>query len=207
MARPVRKPGDTPPAEKILLAATELFDELGFERSSMKAIADRAECTAGGLYYHFENKEEILFRILEFGARRLVDSCTDAVRGLEDDPKSALEAFVAAHISTQSGKMSQLGGVYTAWVHGMKHRTGVLSTEQRKLLTQLERRHLELLRTILKRGRDSGVFRIEDVTLTAFAIIGMAEHVIYWLNPGGRYSADDVAKTFARNALTLALAT
>ena len=49
--------------EKILYAALKLFQEMGFEKTTMRAIADECGLTPGATYYHFSYKEEL---VLEF---------------------------------------------------------------------------------------------------------------------------------------------
>jgi len=49
--------------EKVLDAAVDLFLIMGYERTSMNAIAQKAGLTKGGLYHHFSSKEEILIYV------------------------------------------------------------------------------------------------------------------------------------------------
>ena len=46
--------------EDIILAAVDEFMEKGYERASMDSIAFRAGVSKGGVYYHFQSKDEIL---------------------------------------------------------------------------------------------------------------------------------------------------
>ncbi|OIJ92324.1 ScbR family autoregulator-binding transcription factor [Streptomyces monashensis] len=43
--------------QKILLAAAEVFDEVGYERASVTRIVERAGLTLGALYFHFGSKQ------------------------------------------------------------------------------------------------------------------------------------------------------
>ncbi|TGM91087.1 TetR/AcrR family transcriptional regulator [Leptospira licerasiae] len=45
--------------ESILQAAMQCFFSKGFEKTSVQDIADAAGLTKGGIYFHFESKEEI----------------------------------------------------------------------------------------------------------------------------------------------------
>lgn len=49
---------------RILDAATEVFIELGYERTTMKHVMDAAEVSRGGLYQYFSNKEDLFEAIL-----------------------------------------------------------------------------------------------------------------------------------------------
>src|SRR5882757_4746935 len=54
-----RRPrGDT--RERIQSVALELFAEHGYEKTSLREIAERLDVTKAALYYHFKSKEDIL---------------------------------------------------------------------------------------------------------------------------------------------------
>ena len=50
--------------DQILRAASELFAARGFHRTTIRAIADRAELSNTLLYYYFKNKHELLEALL-----------------------------------------------------------------------------------------------------------------------------------------------
>lgn len=49
----------------ILYEASKLFMEKGFQATSTRDIAEKAEITQPNLYYHFKTKEEIYIAVLE----------------------------------------------------------------------------------------------------------------------------------------------
>lgn len=49
--------------ERILDVALELFNEQGYDKTSLREIADRLGVTKAALYYHFERKEDILLEL------------------------------------------------------------------------------------------------------------------------------------------------
>src|SRR5689334_9591131 len=55
--------GDT--RQRIQDVALDLFAEQGYEKTSLREIAERLEVTKAALYYHFKTKEEILVSIFE----------------------------------------------------------------------------------------------------------------------------------------------
>jgi AcrR family transcriptional regulator len=59
--RPGRPRGST--RERILDIALELFNEQGYDKTSLREIADRLGTTKAALYYHFERKEDILLAL------------------------------------------------------------------------------------------------------------------------------------------------
>lgn len=53
--------------ERIIRAAIECIADKGIERSSISDICERAELSAGALYVHFSNKDEIILAALRYG--------------------------------------------------------------------------------------------------------------------------------------------
>jgi AcrR family transcriptional regulator len=75
MTEPERKPRGRPRGrargasghtkEQICAIATELFNEQGYDKTSLREIADRLGVTKAALYYHFKSKEEIVWAIVD----------------------------------------------------------------------------------------------------------------------------------------------
>lgn len=53
--------------ENILDAATELFHENGFDKTTIRRIADKIEYTPGNIYAYFKNKNDILYAVHQRG--------------------------------------------------------------------------------------------------------------------------------------------
>jgi AcrR family transcriptional regulator len=49
--------------ERILDVALQLFNEQGYDKTSLREIANRLGITKAALYYHFERKEDILLEL------------------------------------------------------------------------------------------------------------------------------------------------
>jgi AcrR family transcriptional regulator len=68
--------------ERILDAALDLFIEKGFDKTSLREIAEQLGVTKAALYYHFASKEDILMalhmRLHEF-SRGALDKLSDQV--------------------------------------------------------------------------------------------------------------------------------
>lgn len=60
---PQRRRGDT--RQRIQDVALELFVEQGYEKTSLREIAERLEVTKAALYYHFKTKEDIIISLFE----------------------------------------------------------------------------------------------------------------------------------------------
>lgn len=74
--------------ERILDIALELFTEQGYDKTSLRDIAERLGTTKAALYYHFERKEDILLE-LHLRLHALGREALDRLDGLEDGQQRA----------------------------------------------------------------------------------------------------------------------
>ncbi len=51
--------------DRVKAAATELFTERGYDKTSLREIADRVGITKASLYYHYPSKQALLLAIME----------------------------------------------------------------------------------------------------------------------------------------------
>jgi AcrR family transcriptional regulator len=66
--------GDT--RQRIQDVALELFAEQGYEKTSLREIAERLDVTKAALYYHFKTKEDILISLFQ-DLQRPIDELID----------------------------------------------------------------------------------------------------------------------------------
>ena len=57
---------------KIMAAAKEEFLEMGYEKASMRSIADRCGMTAAGIYRHCRDKEDLFFQLVSPAEEKLM---------------------------------------------------------------------------------------------------------------------------------------
>jgi len=87
-----RERQNTARIEQILDAATRLFSERGFHRTTTRDIAEAADVAEGTLYNYFANKDDLLFGIMQ----RLTDSMTFEAMHIEALPTAdTREHFIA----------------------------------------------------------------------------------------------------------------
>src|ERR1700735_5665724 len=72
--------------ERILDIALELFNEKGYENTSLREIAERLGTTKAALYYHFERKQDILLE-LHLRLHALGREAVEQLERLEDGPQ------------------------------------------------------------------------------------------------------------------------
>ncbi len=82
--------------ERIIDAATGLFDSQGFHATSIDEIGAAAGITGPGLYRHFAGKDEILLAVFD----RIWELLRGAIQRTEGlDPQAALDELIDTHIT------------------------------------------------------------------------------------------------------------
>ncbi len=95
----------TPPAEtrfdrrlgKILLHATEVFYEKGYEGASMRDLARSSGMSLSGLYYYFESKEKLLYLIQKHTFTTIVERLRERLDEVSD-PEQRVRVFILNHL-------------------------------------------------------------------------------------------------------------
>ncbi|WP_341271756.1 MULTISPECIES: ScbR family autoregulator-binding transcription factor [Mycobacterium] len=75
---------------RIVDAAVELFNEIGYPATSLGDIIDRAEMTKGALYYHFDSKDALAAAIIDEGSTILFE----AFEKISESSAPALERII-----------------------------------------------------------------------------------------------------------------
>jgi AcrR family transcriptional regulator len=175
-------------------AAINLIARFGYEAVSMRRLATEVGVQAAALYRYFPNKEELLFTLMREHMEDLQESWA-AARPASADPRARLAAFVRNHISFHVLRR------HSTHVSNMELRS--LSRDNLSHILRLRGGYEKELRQILRDGAGSGAFRIDDVELTAIAIIQMITGVIVWFRPDERLSVEEVAETYLTMTMRL----
>ena len=175
-------------------AAAVLMARHGYEAVSMRRLAAQVGVQAAALYRYFPTKEDLLFTLMREHMQALLGSW-EAARPAGGDATARLAAFVANHIRFHVERR------HSTHVSNMELRS--LSPQRLTAILKLRGQYEKELRQILRDGAEAGRFTVDDVTLTAMAIIQMITGVIVWFRPDERLSAGQVARTY--HAMTMRL--
>src|SRR5580704_13784110 len=78
---------------KILLHATEVFYEKGYEGASMRDLARSSGMSLSGLYYYFESKEKLLYLIQKHTFSTIVERLRERL-DVASDPEQRIRIFI-----------------------------------------------------------------------------------------------------------------
>jgi AcrR family transcriptional regulator len=183
---------------RIVRAAAEIYREHGYERAGMNDIARRLGMTAPALYWYFRSKEDILVAFLEHTIADLIEFVRSFVHST--DARQRLWEFVYAYVLWQL-QQRELSAAYER-IYALGHLRNSLPERPRQRIKALEREFYGTCRDLVtavqgKQGR-------AGAAPSAFALIGMVEHLISWFRPDGSMSVKDVASRYADYAVSIA---
>jgi len=192
MARTVGSIGSET-ARRVLKEALTLFAHQGYAAVSMRQIAAECGIQAGALYNHFPTKQAILNGLMINHLEDLLEALQ--AEHLPENPAAALETFTRFHIRYHIGKPEE---VFIAY---MELRN--LEPQPYAQVMKLRQRYERVLRRILREGQSEGLFRLDDVPVTAMSIISMMTGVNTWYRYGGRLEAAEIEEIYVNMILAV----
>ena len=102
--------------DDLLDAATELFARLGYERTTVRAIADELEIESGSLYSHISSKEQVLRDIVGRTANAFFDRAEAALAAAERRaPRRGCARSCRAHMARRARARGAVRVYYDEW--------------------------------------------------------------------------------------------
>jgi AcrR family transcriptional regulator len=181
---------------QIRAVGCHLLFERGYAGMTMRQIAARLQIKAASLYHHFPSKQLILFDLMQTTVLELLEGLRRIAES-DDSAQQQLDAAVRWHVLFHTQKREE------AFVSHSELRS--LEPENLDTIMKLRHEYDRLFDSILTRGRQEGVFAIEDVSVVRNSILTMCTGTATWFSPTGRLTAEQVAdqiRNFVRAALS-----
>lgn len=173
---------------EIMDAAMLLFMEKGYTNATTQDIVDKVNISRGLLYYHFKNKEDILYCLVERYSEKLLRDIHVIVY---DEDKTAIEkirAFIDATIISTDNVSAE----------GTELQKTVDLEENRYMLDKLSHKLIEKLtiyfERIINQGISEKVFSVKYPSETAEFL--MTAYVFVSNNIGIKTSKKETAKDY-----------
>ncbi|AWB93445.1 TetR/AcrR family transcriptional regulator [Aeromicrobium chenweiae] len=173
--------------EQILTAATALFLELGYDRTSLARIAERSGVSRATLFKQFPSKAD------------LFDAMVTESWSTADDEDPPPPGNIVDGLSTLGRRYAELLGrpqmtdLFRIVIAELP-RFPELANAQ---FSNGKMPYFESVRGYLLAENEAGTVRIEDVDLAATQFLGMISNYVFWptlLVPGWEVSAERVAQ-------------
>ncbi len=174
---------------EVLRAATTLFAERGFHRTSIRELARATGRSLAGLYYYFSGKEELLFQIQHHCYGTLLKSVRQALRP-GDAPRQRLVTFISHHIGYFRNNMEAM--------QVLAHEDLTLDGDYGRRLLDLKRRYSRELVAIMKDLGEEKPQATPDPETAAFVLFGMMNWLYTWPRKLKRQPAEKLAEVVAQ---------
>lgn len=178
---------------QLLLIARRLFASKGFDRTSLRDIAEEASITKAALYYYFPNKDALYERVVIESLETLVTIVSAAVAE-HKSPTDRVLAYMRASADFLDERRDQ-------WLAGSNAFRQGPQNEHRLLAVKLRDTYEKLLRQCIMDGIVTGEFRPVDAAMAGRFLLSMLNHLCRWHKPGGRLTAHEVMEQFVSMAL------
>ena len=176
--------------QEILRAAARLFQQQGYDATSMNDVAAALGLSKGGLYHHFQSKDEILFHLMDHAMEITQERVINPVRGIAD-PEERLRMLIRRHIAVV---LSERDREITV----MLHENHPLPPALRKRINARKKEYVHFVESLIaevQRARQAK--GSVSPRAAAFALLGMINWIYQWYQPGGSLHEEDLARQYA----------
>lgn len=147
---------------RIVEAMLKLSNRKGFHATSLRDLAETTGLSMGGLYSYIGSKDALLVMILEEVDAAVADLMSLAPGDVRADPRQHLRWIVEGHV--------RLTETMQPWFVFVYMEAKAFPTATKRAAVESELRTEREIAAVLEAGKASGLFRIEDVGLTAALI-------------------------------------
>ncbi len=165
-------------------AALELFAELGYHATSMRAIATAADVQPAAIYHWYPSKEAILVQLQDDFMAELTERLTGAMAEHER-PALKLAAAVREHVIFH--------GVHSRAAFVTDSEIRALSPQRRVTLIAQRDAYQEIFRGLIQAGIADGTLHTTYPDVATYAILLQCTGVALWFDPAGSLALDRVA--------------
>lgn len=187
------KPADK--KEEILEAALTLFSKFGYDGTSFSQIAKHVGLTKGGIYHHFQSKEELFNQLHEYSMIKDLVPVIENARKIQS-PKER----VCYCIQQVTRIMAQSRAARV-----LLQELGRIRWRERKKIKQVYRTAFELIRDSIIELKEAGKIKEVNPTFASFAAFGMCFWLLYWFDysrPNNEESSEELGRLFCEIFLT-----
>jgi len=169
----------------LLTAATKLIYKKGYWNTSIREIGTKAGVSNAALYYHFKDKEEVLFQIISDASQDLLAALKE-IDGRVKDPKERLREMILLQTAVHVIKNLMLSKIVVEenyWLTG----------KRKEVIKDLQRQIHALYMKSLKELAVKNQMRDVDRTVLSFSIFGIINWFFRWYKEKGRLSPEEIA--------------
>ena len=177
------------PRQEILRAAARLFQQQGYDATSMNDVAAALRLSKGGLYHHFQSKDEILFHIMSHAmdiTEERVINVARKIEGVEERLRTLIRLHIGVVVSAEDREITV-----------MLHENHPLPPALRRKINGRKKDYVHFVENLIadvqrRRGSTSQV----TPRAAAFALLGMINWIYQWYKPDGPLTGDAIVRQY-----------
>jgi AcrR family transcriptional regulator len=182
------------PRQEILRTAARLFQQQGYDATSMNDVAAALKLSKGGLYHHFQSKDEILFHIMSHAMEITEERVINVVRRIEGasvaGAEERLRTLIRLHIQVVLSPEDREITV-------MLHENHPLPPALRRKINGRKKDYVHFVENLVadvqrKRGSPPSV----TPRAAAFALVGMINWIYQWYKPDGPLNGEALVEQY-----------
>lgn len=170
---------------ELIAAASRLFKEQGYERTTVRDLAQAVGMQSGSLFYHFRTKEEMLVAVMAAGVAELSERMEEALIGTKT-PLDKLKTLFRVHLDTLLGDDK---GALSVLLYEWPSLSDKARTELIKLRDGYEREW----QRVLDEAAAAGLVH-HDTRLLRKLLLGGLHWTIQWYKPGGESTPAELSE-------------
>ena len=175
--------------QEILRTAARLFQQQGYDATSMNDVAAALKLSKGGLYHHFQSKDEILFHIMSHAMDITEERVINVVRRIEN-PEERLRTLIRLHIEVVVSPEDREITV-------MLHENHPLPAALRRKINARKKDYVHFVENMVADvQRQRGVASAVTPRAAAFALVGMINWIYQWYKPEGSLTGDAIVRQY-----------
>jgi AcrR family transcriptional regulator len=148
--------------DSILKAASPFFSRYGLFKATMEEIARSLNMGKSSMYYYFKSKEEIFKAVIDKEVE-IIRGKIEAAVAAESTPQGKLRAFAVARMQ----HLKEMVNVFTALKDEYLKNYSFIQ----KIRENYDELEVQRVKKILAEGIKAGVFKVDDLDLTARTIM------------------------------------
>jgi AcrR family transcriptional regulator len=169
---------------EILIHATNVFCEKGYEGASMRDLSRVSGMSLAGLYYYFESKERLLFLIQKHTFTTIVQRLKSRLQGV-DDTEERIRIFILNHLDYFLAN--------PAAMKVLSHEAEALKNGFGSQVAAIKREYYRLCVGLLDELKLSGGLQF-STRIAVLSLFGMMNWIYTWHNPRIDADAEHIAK-------------
>ncbi|MDT8408806.1 MAG: TetR/AcrR family transcriptional regulator [Wenzhouxiangellaceae bacterium] len=171
--------------ERLIQAAARLFNDHGYERSSVRQLAESVGILSGSVFHHFASKEDILLAVMTTTIETMTERLRAVTAASRDIPER-LTGLIRAELELLHGNTRHGVAVTFFQWH-------CLGQDNQQQVLAMREEYEKVWLDALGQAHQAGLIHT-DPFITRRLLTGANGWTIYWYRPGGALDLDALAQ-------------